>query len=68
MKKVVLSLAVLFSVALVACSNKENKAADTDTLAADTMVVAEDTTAVVDSAVADSAAADTAVKVETPAK
>ena len=59
MKKVVLALAVVFSVALVSCSSKENKAEDSvkadsveqvveDTTAADT--VAADTTVATDSA------------------
>ena len=41
MKKVVLALAVVFSVALVSCSNKE-KAAE-DTVVADTTEMVEDT-------------------------
>lgn len=67
MKKVVLSLAVLFSVALVACSNKDANKADSDTIAADTIEA-------VDTTVADTNAADTTVAdsnaapaVETPA-
>lgn len=46
MKKVVLSLAVLFTVALVSCSNKKAEAVDSDsmmdTLVEDTMNVQED--------------------------
>lgn len=41
MKKVVLALAVVFSVALVSCSNDSKKAEDS--VKADTEVVAEDT-------------------------
>ncbi|MDE6272563.1 MAG: hypothetical protein K2M31_06110 [Muribaculaceae bacterium] len=52
MKKVILALAVVFSVALVSCSSKE--AANTDSVAADTTPateeVAEDTNAAADSA------------------
>ena len=67
MKKVVLSLAVLFSVAMVACSNKDAKTADSDSVAADTTEVVADTT-VADSAAADTVVADSAAAVETPAK
>lgn len=56
MKKLVYSLAVLFSVALVSCGG--NKAAETDS-ANDTSVVISETEVVVDSA-ADSAAAPVA--------
>lgn len=67
MKKVVLSLAVLFSVAMVACSNKDAKVADSDTVkteeVADTNKVEEEAT---DSNVADSAA-ETEAPAETPA-
>lgn len=63
MKKVVLALAVVFSVALVSCSSKENKAADSDSIVAveavDTVatdsVVADSVAPVADSVVADSA-------------
>lgn len=55
MKKVVLALAVLFSVALVSCSSKEKAVADTDS------VVADSTEVVVDSPVADSPVADSPV-------
>lgn len=65
MKKVVLSLAVLFSVAMVACSNKDAKVADSDSVAVDTTVV--DST-VADTVVADSVVADSAAPVETPAE
>ena len=59
MKKLVLLLAVVFSVSLFSCGNGEKKAEATDSVAADTVVVA----AKVDSVVApvDSAAADTVV-------
>ncbi|MDE5663508.1 MAG: entericidin [Muribaculaceae bacterium] len=60
MKKVVLALAVVCSVALVSCSSKENKAADSDTVVA-TEAVCNDSAACCDSAAADSAAADTVV-------
>ncbi len=53
MKKVVLALAVVFSVALVSCSSKENKAADSDSVVA---VEAVDSVAAADSVVADSVA------------
>lgn len=47
MKKVVLSLAVLFTVALASCGNKKAEAVDSDsmmdTLVEDTMTVQEDT-------------------------
>lgn len=60
MKKVVLSLAVLFSVALVSCGgNKAAEAVDSDTV-----VVVEAAAVEVDSACCDSAAADTAVVAE----
>jgi len=64
MKKLVLSLAVLFSVAMVSCSgNKEanDSAADTAVVADTTLTVTEEV--VVDSPVADSPAAT----VDTPA-
>lgn len=54
MKKIVLSLAVLFSVALVACGNKEAKTVDSDSAAIDSAVE------MVDTAAADTVAADTA--------
>lgn len=54
MKKIALSLAVLFSVALVACGNKETKAADSDSVVMDSAVE------MVDTAAADTVAADTA--------
>ena len=41
MKKIALSLAVLFSVALVSCGNKEAAATDTESVAGDTAVVEE---------------------------
>lgn len=62
MKKVVLSLAVLFTVALVSCSGNKNAAADSDTMVADSQEVVVDSPAVdspvVDSPVADSPAAE----------
>lgn len=61
MKKVVLALAVVFSVALVSCSSKENKAADSDSVVADTTEVVEESAAVDSVApVADSVVADSA--------
>lgn len=63
MKKVVLSLAVLFSVAMVSCGgNKQAEAVDSDT------IVVEEAEVVVDSAANDSVVADTVVAaaVETP--
>lgn len=61
MKKVVLALAVVFSVALVSCSSKENKAADSDSVVADTTEVVEESAAVDSAApVADSVVADSA--------
>ncbi|MDE7160929.1 MAG: hypothetical protein K2O24_08840 [Muribaculaceae bacterium] len=65
MKKIVLALAVVFSVAMVSCGNKAEKAADSDSVIAVEEVAEE---VVVDSAapVADSAAAvvDSAASVE----
>ena len=60
MKKVVLSLAVLFSVAMVACNGnkKAEEAVDSDSIIAATEVVAVDS----DTAVAGEAAAETAAK------
>lgn len=68
MKKVVLSLAVLFSVAMVSCGGKKAaEAVDSETIA----VVEEAVEVVVDSAAADSAADTTVVAaaevVEAPA-
>lgn len=54
MKKIVLSLAVLFSVALASCGGAKTEAADTDTVAADTTEVVADTTPAVDSNAVDS--------------
>lgn len=56
MKKVVLSLAVLFTVALVSCGNKKAEAVDSDTLPMDTFVAVEESVAATDS--------DTTVAVE----
>ncbi|MCM1290607.1 MAG: hypothetical protein NC201_03150 [Prevotella sp.] len=58
MKKIVLSLAVLASVALVSCGNKAAEATDTDTTA--TEVVAEDTVATDTNVAADTNAAPAA--------
>ena len=61
MKKVVLALAVVFSVALVSCSSKEAAATDTDSAAVESTEVVEDTVAhAADSVVADSVVADSA--------
>lgn len=54
MKKIVLALAVVFSVALVSCGNKKAEAVDSDTVVAVVEEVVEDT-------VADSATGDSAV-------
>ena len=65
MKKVVLALAVVFSVALVSCSNKEAKTADSESVAADTTEVVapvEDSNNIVDSNNVDSPKADSVVK------
>lgn len=59
MKKLVLLLAVVFSVSLFSCGNGEKKAEATDSVAADTVVVAAEVDSVV--APVDSAAADTVV-------
>ena len=60
MKKLVLSLAVLFSVAMVSCSNKEAAATDSDSVVAtETATVVEEV--VTDSVAGDSLAADTTV-------
>lgn len=69
MKKVVLSLAVLFSVAMVAC-NGNKKAVDSDSIIAATEVVAVDSdTAVAAEAVeATTPAGDTVVAVEAAAE
>jgi uncharacterized protein YcfL len=58
MKKVVYTLAVLFSVAMVSCGSKQAEAVDSDSVVADTVVETVDTAAVDSNAVvADSAAA-----------
>lgn len=55
MKKVVLSLAVLFTVALVSCSGNKEAAADSDSMmATDSMEQVESAEATVDSPVVDS--------------
>ena len=59
MKKLVLLLAVVFSVSLFSCGKGEKKAEATDSVAADTVVVAAEVDTVV--APVDSAAADTVV-------
>jgi len=61
MKKVVLSLAVLFTVALVSCSGNKKEAADSDTIMADSQEI------VVDSPVVDSPVVDSPVVADSPA-
>ncbi len=62
MKKVVLSLAVIFSVAMVSCGgNKAAEAADTDSVNVEVAAVEE---VVVDSVNPDSVAVDTVVAAE----
>lgn len=56
MKKLVLLLAVVFSVSLFSCGNKANSEAAADSTAIDTAVVVE-TVSVSDTVVADSVAA-----------
>lgn len=70
MKKIALSLAVLFSVALVSCGNSNKEAADSDTIVADTAVVVAEEVAATDSTetVAVAAAEEVAPAAETPAK
>ncbi len=58
MKKLVLLLAVVFSVSLFSCGGSDKKAAE-DTVAADTVAVVEETVAVVE---VDSCAAAAEVK------
>lgn len=53
MKKIVLALAVVFSVALVSCGSKQAEAVDSDTVVVEEVAVDEDTA--VDSATGDSA-------------
>lgn len=70
MKKVILSLAVLFSVAMVSCGgNKKAEAVDTDTVAAVAIeeAVVEDTLAN-DSVVAETVVAAAAEVAEVPAE
>lgn len=57
MKKIVLALAVVFSVALVSCGNKNAEAVDSDTVAVVVEEVAADT-------VGDTVVADTVVAAE----
>lgn len=65
MKKLVLLLAVVFSVSLFSCGGSDKAAEATDSVAADTVEVVETAVEVVDSAAADSVVADTvAVAVE----
>lgn len=59
MKKLVLLLAVTFSVSLFSCGGADKKA-ETDSVAADTVAVVEEEVAVVDSCCADSACCDSA--------
>ena len=63
MKKLVLLLAVVFSVSLFSCGGADKKAAE-DTVAADTAVLVEETVVdvVVDSAACDSACCDSAAQ------
>lgn len=62
MKKLVLALAVVFSVALVSCGNKEAKTADSDSNVVDSTATEQ----VVDTNVADSPVVDSPV-VDSPA-
>lgn len=73
MKKLVYTLAVLFTVALVSCGGKKAEAVDSDTVVAAEEVVAVDSAAdtVAAAAVEEVANGDTTVEaaaVETPAK
>ncbi len=72
MKKIVLSLAVLFSVALVSCGNKAAEATDTDTMPAETIeaVAVEESvdTTTKDTTVAVEAVEATETPAETPAE
>lgn len=71
MKKVVLSLAVLFSVAMVACNgNKKAEAVDSDSIIAAEEVVAvdSDTAVAVEAVEATTPAGDTVVAVEAAAE
>lgn len=67
MKKLVLLLAVVFSVSLVSCGNKGDKAAATDSVAADTTatLTVTDTTVVASPAPGDTTVATTATATET---
>lgn len=58
MKKVVLSLAVLFTVALVSCSGNKEAATDSDSMAMDSMETVDSPEATVDSPVVDSPAVE----------
>ncbi len=66
MKKIVLALAVVFSVALVSCGNKQAAAEDSAVVEATEVAVAEDTVQVNDSTV-DTVVAVAAETVEAPA-
>lgn len=63
MKKLVLLLAVVFSVSLFSCGNADKAAEATDSVAADSAAVVEEVAAPADSVAADSAAVDTAAVV-----
>lgn len=63
MKKLVLLLAVVFSVSLFSCGGSDKAAEATDSVAADTVEVVEAAVVVEDSVAADSVAADTTVVV-----
>jgi len=60
MKKIALSLAVLFSVALVSCGNKQAEATDSDTMVMDTVAAVEE--------VVEATESDTTVAVEAAAE
>lgn len=68
MKKIVLALAVLFSVAMVSCGNKAAEATDSDTMVEESVAVEE--VVVEDSVAADSnaAVAETAAVADEAAK
>ena len=69
MKKIVYSLAVLFSVALVSCGNKAAEATDSDSIDTTAMeIVAEETVDTVGDSVKDTTVAVEAVATEAPAE
>nr|QIM10831.1 hypothetical protein Muribac1_0400 [uncultured Muribaculaceae bacterium] len=71
MKKVVLSLAVLFSVAMVSCGGQKAEAADSDSVVVEEVAVEEvvvDSPVSADSAVVDSTVAVAAEAAAEPAK